>query len=48
MCPQDCDAKMVHFLEVFGPALADVETHWQLWQDEYKQVRRVKRRERRL
>uniref|UniRef100_A0A7S3R957 Oxidation resistance protein 1 n=1 Tax=Dunaliella tertiolecta TaxID=3047 RepID=A0A7S3R957_DUNTE len=35
---KDCDAKMAYFLDVFSSALTNPESHWQDWQDEYKQV----------
>ncbi|KAF5829336.1 hypothetical protein DUNSADRAFT_16212 [Dunaliella salina] len=35
---KDCDAKMAYFLDMFSSALTNPESHWQDWQDEYKQV----------
>ncbi|KXZ54901.1 hypothetical protein GPECTOR_4g973 [Gonium pectorale] len=35
---RDCDAKFAHFLPRFGAVLANPESGWQEWQDEYREV----------
>lgn len=35
---QDCDVKMDYFLPRFAAVLADPESAWEDWQDEYTQV----------
>eukprot|EP00967_Tisochrysis_lutea_P014803 scaffold16664_cov21-Tisochrysis_lutea.AAC.4 len=40
----DCDAKMAYFLDVFSSALTNPESHWQDWQDEYKQIKTTEAR----
>ncbi|KAG2498182.1 hypothetical protein HYH03_003937 [Edaphochlamys debaryana] len=35
---RDCDAKFAWFLPRFGAVLANLESVWQEWQDEYKEV----------